>query len=108
MCRKSRPLLNFEPPAAEEEIRDAALQFVRKVSGFPRPCKANGAAFNQAVEGVAAVSRTLLEALVTAAKPRERDLDVPKREPRRLGPGSRRKVRAGNEEVPKAAELVGP
>ena len=74
MCRNIRTLFNFEPPASELEIRDASLQFVRKLSGFTVPSKANEAAFEQAVEEVAAAARTLIGALVTAAPPRDRTL----------------------------------
>jgi hypothetical protein len=70
MCRNIRTLFNFEPPATEEEIRAASLQFVRKISGFTRPSKANEAAFDQAVEQVAAIARSLLDSLETSAEPR--------------------------------------
>ncbi len=72
MCRNIKPLFNFEPPATDEEIRAAALQFVRKVSGFNKPSMANEAVFNAAVEGVAAASRDLLNSLETSAPPRSR------------------------------------
>ena len=72
MCRNIRTLFNFEPPATELEIRDASLQFVRKLSGFTVPSKANEAAFAQAVEEVAATARTLIGSLVTTAAPRDR------------------------------------
>jgi hypothetical protein len=72
MCRNIRTLYNFEPLATEEEIRAAALQFVRKVSGFKRPSKANEAAFHSAVEAVADASRDLLRSLETNAAPRNR------------------------------------
>src|SRR5579862_3035326 len=73
MCRNVRILFNFEPPVTQEEIRAAALQFVRKVSGFNKPSKANEAAFQAAVEGIAAVSDTLLRSLQTQALPRNRE-----------------------------------
>ncbi len=76
MCRNIKPLFNFEPPATEEEIRDASLQFVRKISGFPKPSKANEAAFAQAVDGVTAVARELLASLVTDALPRDRAVET--------------------------------
>jgi hypothetical protein len=76
MCRNIRTLHNFEPPATEEEIRSAALQFVRKLSGSNRPSKANEAAFERAVEEVAAASHRLLAALVTAAPPRDREREA--------------------------------
>jgi hypothetical protein len=72
MCRNIRPLFNFEPPATDDEIHAAALQFVRKISGFQQPSRANGAAFDAAVEAVAGVSRQLLSALETAAQPKDR------------------------------------
>jgi len=72
MCRNIKPLFNFEPPATEEEVRAAALQFVRKVSGFNTPSKANEAAFFAAVDAVAAASSTLLSSLETAAPSKNR------------------------------------
>jgi hypothetical protein len=76
MCRNIRTLFNFEPPATEEEIRAAALQFVRKLSGFNAPSKANAAAFERAIDEVAAAARTLIGALVTTAEPRDRDVEA--------------------------------
>jgi hypothetical protein len=76
MCRNIRTLFNFEPPATEEEIRAASLQFVRKISGFTRPSKANEAAFDQAVEQVAAIARRLLDSLETSAEPRDREVEA--------------------------------
>ena len=78
MCRNIRTLFNFEPPATELEIRDASLQFVRKLSGFNVPSKANEAAFNRAVEQVAASARGLMASLVTSAEPRNRGLEAAK------------------------------
>jgi len=75
MCRNIRTLHNFEPPATDEEIRASALQFVRKLSGFTRPSKANQAAFSRAVEQVA---HELLDALVTTAPPRDREVEAAK------------------------------
>ena len=72
MCRSIRTLFNFEPPATDDEIRAAALQFVRKVSGFHTPSKANRAAFEQAVDDIARTSRVLIASLVTTAEPRDR------------------------------------
>ena len=72
MCRNIKPLFNFEPPATEEEIRSAALQFVRKISGFNKPSKVNQAAFYAAVEAVAAISGDLLASLETNAAPQDR------------------------------------
>jgi hypothetical protein len=74
MCRNIRPLYNFAPPASEEEVRAAALQYVRKVSGFHKPSKANEAAFQAAVDAVAAASSALLDALQTSAPPRDREI----------------------------------
>lgn len=78
MCRNIRTLFNFEPPATEEEIRAAALQFVRKLSGFHAPSRANEAAFNAAIEDVAAVARRLLRALETNAPPKTRETEAAK------------------------------
>jgi hypothetical protein len=76
MCRNIRTLFNFEPPATEREIRDASLQFVRKLSGFNRPSKANEAAFDRAVEEIAGVARTLIDSLTTSAQPRNREVET--------------------------------
>jgi hypothetical protein len=78
MCRNIRTLFNFEPPANDEEIRASALQFVRKLSGFNAPSKANEAAFNRAVDEVSDAARRLLESLHTASPPRNRDLEAEK------------------------------
>lgn len=78
MCRNIKTLFNFEPPATELEIRDASLQFVRKLSGFSVPSKANEAAFEQAIEDVAAAARTLIASLVTHAEPRNREVEAAK------------------------------
>ena len=72
MCRNIRTLFNFEPPATEDEIRAASLQFVRKISGFSKPSRANEAAFDAAVDDIARISRRLLLALETAAEPKNR------------------------------------
>jgi hypothetical protein len=78
MCRNIKTLFNFEPPATELEIRDASLQFVRKLSGFNVPSKANEAAFDRAVEEVAASARKLIQSLVTSAEPRTREVEAAK------------------------------
>jgi hypothetical protein len=78
MCRNIKPLFNFDPPATDEEIRDAALQFVRKLSGYTKPSHANEAAFNQGVDQVAAAARTLLSALQTDAMPKDREVEAAK------------------------------
>jgi hypothetical protein len=74
MCRNIRTLFNFEPPATDDEVRAAALQFVRKISGFTRPSAANEAAFDRAVDEVSAVARELLGGLVTTATPHDREV----------------------------------
>jgi hypothetical protein len=79
MCRNIRQLHNFDPPASEEEVHDAALQFVRKVSGSTKPSKANAEAFDLAVAEVAASTRKLLDALVTNAPPKDREEEAAKR-----------------------------
>jgi hypothetical protein len=78
MCRNIKTLFNFEPPANEEEIRDAAVQFVRKLSGFTRPSKANEAAFEAAVDEISRVAQTLLASLVTNGAPRRRETEAAK------------------------------
>jgi hypothetical protein len=78
MCRNIRTLHNFEPPATEEEIRASSLQYVRKVSGFTKPSKANAEAFERAVEEVAAATARLLDELVTSAPPKDRDVEAAK------------------------------
>lgn len=75
MCRNIKTLFNFEPPATEEEIQASSLQFVRKLSGFTKPSKANEAAFEAAVADVASVARTLLASLVTNSEPRDREVE---------------------------------
>lgn len=76
MCRNIRTLFNFDPPATDEEIRAASLQFVRKLSGFNRPSRANEPAFARAVDDVAAVARALIDSLVTSAEPRYREVEA--------------------------------
>jgi hypothetical protein len=78
MCRNIRPLFNFDPPATDDEVRAAALQYVRKISGYTKPSQANEDAFNTAVEQVAAVSRDLLAALETNAPPKDREIEAEK------------------------------
>lgn len=78
MCRNIKPLFNFQPPVTDDEIRAAALQYVRKVSGFNKPSKANEAAFLAAVDAIAAASRTLLDSLETNAPPRDRGVEIAK------------------------------
>lgn len=82
MCRNIRPLHNFEPHATEDEIRAAALQYVRKVSGATRPSHANAGAFDRAVEDVARATATLLDQLVTTAAPKDREVEAAKRRER--------------------------
>ena len=78
MCRNIRTLANFEPPATDAEIRASALQFVRKLSGTPRPSRANEAAFDRAVDEVAGAARRLIDALQTSAPPRDREAELQK------------------------------
>jgi hypothetical protein len=78
MCRNIKTLHNFSPPATDDEVRASAIQFVRKLSGFTRPSKANEAAFDHAVERVSLAARELLEALVTNAPPRDREAEAAK------------------------------
>jgi len=85
MCRSIKALFNFEPPATEPEISDASLQFVRKLSGFSVPSRANEVAFEQAVEEVAATARTLIAGLVTHAEPRSREIEAAKAKTRSAG-----------------------
>jgi hypothetical protein len=89
MCRNIRTLYNFEPPASDEEIRGASLQFVRKVSGFTKPSRANEEAFTRAVDQVSQVVHALLDSLVTRASPRDREVEAGKareRAARRFSP----------------------
>jgi len=93
MCRNIRTLFNFEPPATEEEIRASSVQFVRKLSGFHHPSKANEAVFDRAVEEVAAAARRLVGSLVTTAEPRDREEEARKaraRSAERFGRGRAR------------------
>ncbi len=88
MCRNIKTLFNFEPPATDEEVRAASLQFVRKLSGFNKPSRANQEAFDRAVEEVSACARELLDGLVTQAPPRDREVEREKarqRSARRFG-----------------------
>jgi hypothetical protein len=82
MCRNIRTLHNFDPPASDEEIRDAALQYVRKISGYSKPSQANAEAFERAVEEVTAASTRLLDRLVTSAPPKDREVEAAKRRAR--------------------------
>lgn len=88
MCRNIRPLFNFDPPATDDEVRASALQFVRKVSGYTKPSQANQDAFDAAVDRVAAATRELLDALVTTAPARDREVEAARaraRSERRFG-----------------------
>jgi hypothetical protein len=76
MCRNIKTLFNFEPPVTEEEIRASSLQFVRKLSGFTKPSKANEAAFDHAIDQVAEAARTLISSLITTADPRDREIEA--------------------------------
>ena len=76
MCRNIHTLFNFEPPATSEEVRDASLQYVRKISGFTKPSRANEAAFELAVDEVAAATEKLIDSLVTSAEPKDREVEA--------------------------------
>ena len=78
MCRNIKTLFNFEPPASDHEVRDASLQFIRKLSGFNSPSKANQAAFDRAVDEIAASARALIDSLVTVTGPRDREVEAAK------------------------------
>ena len=82
MCRNIRTLHNFDPPASEDEIRSAALQYVRKISGYTKPSQANSEAFEEAIDDVAAISAKLLDRLVTSAPPKDREVEAAKRRAR--------------------------
>jgi len=82
MCRNIRTLYNFEPSATEEEVREAALQYVRKISGYNKPSRANAEAFDRAVDDVAEVTARLLGELVTSASPKDREVEAAKRRAR--------------------------
>jgi hypothetical protein len=84
MCRNIRTLYNFDPTVTDDEIDAAALQFVRKISGFTKPSASNEQSFDQAIEAIAAVSRTLLDSLVTTAQPKNRENEAEKRRARAL------------------------
>jgi len=98
MCRNIRTLFNFEPPATDEEIRAASLQFVRKLSGFNAPSKANEAAFHQAIEEVAEVARRLVDSMVTSAPARDRAVEAARAKARaaeRFGGSGGQSLRSG-------------
>jgi hypothetical protein len=82
MCRNIRPLHNFAPPASQDEVRDAALQYVRKISGTTKPSKANAEAFDRAVDAITEATARLLDELVTTAPPKDRDTEAAKRRER--------------------------
>lgn len=84
MCRNIKTLFNFDPPVTEEEVHAASLQFVRKISGFTKPSKANEAAFNQAIEEVAAISNRLLRSMETTAPPKNREEEAAKAKARAI------------------------
>ena len=89
MCRNIKTLFNFEPPATDEEIRASAIQYVRKLSGSTKPSKANEAAFERAVDAIAEITGQLLDSLVTAAPPKDREVEAAKaraRAQQRFGP----------------------
>lgn len=78
MCRNIKPLFNFDPPATDDEIRDAALQFVRKLSGFQQPSQANREAFDAAIDEISTATRKLMDSLTTQANPRNREVEATK------------------------------
>jgi len=82
MCRNIHTLFNFEPPATDEEVRDAALQYVRKISGFTKPSQANAEAFERAVDEISASTKRLIDALVTNAAPKDREVEAAKKRAR--------------------------
>jgi len=82
MCRNIQTLFNFEPEATDEEVRDAALQYVRKISGFTKPSRANEEAFDRAVDEVSAATRRLVDSLVTTASPKDREVEAERRRAR--------------------------
>ena len=82
MCRNIHTLFNFEPPATEDEVRDAALQYVRKISGFTKPSRANEAAFERALDEVTAATARLVDGLVTNAPPRDREVEAQRKRER--------------------------
>ena len=84
MCRNIRTLHNFDPPASEQEVHEASLQYVRKISGSTKPSKANAEAFDRAVDGVAQLTADLLDELVTSAPPKDREVEAAKRRARAL------------------------
>jgi hypothetical protein len=109
MCRNIKTLFNFDPPPTDEEVRAASLQFVRKVSGFTRPSKANEPAFEQAVTEVSASARRLLDSLVTTAPPKDREVEAAKARaraakrfgrPRTAPAGGASNERTGELEIP--------
>ena len=84
MCRNIKTLFNFDPPATDEEIRGASVQFVRKLSGFTKPSKANEEVFEKAVDDVSKIARKLIDSLVTTAEPRDREVEAEKAKARAL------------------------
>ena len=84
MCRNIKPLFNFDPPVTDDEVRAASLQFVRKISGFTKPSKANEAPFNLAIDEVAAAARRLMDSLITTAPARDREVEAAKARARYL------------------------
>lgn len=110
MCRNIKVLANFEPPATDDEVRAAALQFVRKISGTTRPSRVNEAAFNNAVDEVTMVARSLLQTLQTTAPPRDRDEEQRKareRTRRRFGEAGATPAQRGASSHPSASEQSG-
>ena len=100
MCRNIKTLHNFKPPATEEEIRASSVQFVRKLSGFTKPSKANEVAFNRAVDQVAQAAHELLQSLVTKAPPRDRETEASKARARNANRFGSTEIGAGNAATP--------
>lgn len=102
MCRNIRPLHNFSPPSSEDEVRAAAVQYVRKVGGLTKPSKANEAAYERAVDAVATATARLLDELVTSAPPRDRDVEVAKARARSAARFAMQGTRAAGQGAPAA------
>lgn len=108
MCRNIRTLFNFEPPATEMEVRDTSLQFVRKLSGFSVPPKANEAAFDKAVKAVADAARMLIDSLVTTAEPRDREVEAARAKARSAARFARPPEVAGGTSAAAATSTLAP
>lgn len=103
MCRNIKTLFNFDPPATDDEVRAASLQFVRKISGTTKPSRANEAAFDLAVDDVTRIARSLLDSMVTTSPPRDRDVEAAKAKER-----ARQRFGASSPGATAARQLIGP